>query len=152
MRWRFGRAFDDLADSIASNPAWAFGPTPAQVSRHAMRALPDVDVFAALHSNPGPEHVFIDPTTQQLNGIINFGDAYFGHPVNDLRRFRCPNDRSAVFAGYIDAAPVSDNFAQTWRVACIFASMAAVAHNPECRMAALDELERLLSNDRMKLS
>jgi Ser/Thr protein kinase RdoA (MazF antagonist) len=28
-----------------------------------------------LHSNPSPAHVFVDPDTGQLTGLIDFGDA-----------------------------------------------------------------------------
>src|SRR5205807_1478395 len=38
------------------------------------------DQLVALHSNPGPEHVFLDPPTLMLNGIIDFGDAFVSHP------------------------------------------------------------------------
>ncbi len=144
--WRFGNLFDDAMMSIARTPdAWTLAQSPQQVMNMAMRSLPDVDVWVALHSNPGPEHVFVDPHTKSLSGIIDFGDAYFSHPVHDLRRFRCPHDRATIFAGYLADAPASDNFVQTWRVACVLADMLTIVHNPECRAEALDELSALLA-------
>jgi hygromycin-B 7''-O-kinase len=144
VRWRFGNLFDEavaLLDRTA--PFWPLAHSPLQLARLAMRALPDVDQWVALHSNPGPEHVFVDHQAGQLTGIIDFGDAYFSHPVHDLRRFRHPADRAAVYAGYTAERAVSENFNQTWRVACVLASMLAVAHEPHCRAVALQELSAL---------
>jgi hygromycin-B 7''-O-kinase len=42
--------------------------------------LPSNTDPVALHYNPGPEHVFVDPSAGQLTGIIDFGDAYRSHP------------------------------------------------------------------------
>jgi hygromycin-B 7''-O-kinase len=145
VRWRFGNLFDAAVDAIAkSSSVWTLAQNPTQVMRLAMQALPDVDTWIALHSNPGPEHVFVDAVGKQLSGIIDFGDAYFNHPVHDLRRFRCPHDRASVYAGYTANAPVGDNFARTWDVACALADMLAAVHNPECRAAAFAELALLV--------
>jgi hygromycin-B 7''-O-kinase len=144
VRWRFGNLFDEAAASLdRAPPPWPLAHSPLQLARLAMCALPDVDQWVALHSNPGPEHVFVDHQTGQLTGIIDFGDAYFSHPVHDLRRFRCRADRAAVYAGYTAEGAVSENFNQTWRVACVLAGMLAVAHEPQCRAAALQELSAL---------
>jgi aminoglycoside phosphotransferase (APT) family kinase protein len=109
-----------------------------------MTALPEVDQWVALHSNPGPEHVFVDPRSGQLTGIIDFGDAYFGHPVHDLRRWHCPQDRAAVYAGYTALAPASSNFDRTWLVANVLTDMLAIALEPRCRAAANEELSGLM--------
>lgn len=149
VRWRFGNLFDEAVASVdRTAPPWPLAHSPLQLAREAMRALPDVDEWVALHSNPGAEHVFVDGQTGQLTGIIDFGDAYFSHPVHDLRRFRCPADRAAVHAGYTAGRAVSENFEQTWRVACVLASMLAVAHEPACRAAALEELSTFLGQMR----
>jgi hygromycin-B 7''-O-kinase len=145
VRWRFGNLFDEavaLVDRAA--PPWPFAHSPLQLARLAMRALPDVDEWVALHSNPGPEHVFVDDQTGQLTGIIDFADAYFSHPVHDLRRFRCPADRAVIHAGYTADRSTSQTFDKTWRVASVLASMLAVANEPQCRAAALEELSALL--------
>lgn len=147
VRWRFGNLFDEVVASLdRAAPPWPLAHSPLQLARMTMRALPDVDEWVALHSNPGPEHVFVDHQTGQLSGIIDFGDAYFSHPVHDLRRFRCPADRAAIYAGYTAEQAVSENFKQTWRVACVLAGMLAVAYEPQCRSAALQELSALIEN------
>jgi len=147
VRWRFGSLFDEaVALAVRASVRWPAALEPQPLARQAMRALPDVDTFAALHSNPGAEHAFVDAHGGQLTGLIDFGDAYFSHPVHDLRRFRCPADRAALYEGYVADAAVSRNFEQTWRVACVLAALLAVAQNPECRAAALDELSALVEH------
>jgi aminoglycoside phosphotransferase (APT) family kinase protein len=146
VRWRFGNLFDDVVEMINKSPkSWSYPIDPIKVSRLAMHELPDVDMWTVLHSNPGPEHVFVHPENGLLSGIIDFGDAYFSHPAHDLRRFRSPQDRNAVFAGYCSGAPVSENFIQTWRVAQILTDMIAIVRNPEFCEAAKEELDQILN-------
>ena len=145
VRWRFGNVFEEALDLFQERgQPWDFPLDALTVSRRAMQFLPEVDTWVALHSNPGPEHVFVNPDTRRLSGIIDFGDAYFGHPVNDLRRWRSPEDREALFAGYTKDAPVSDNFIATWKVAQVLTDMFALCLNPEIRQQAADELTRVL--------
>ena len=49
--------------------------------------ITDVDRFVALHVNPGATHTFVDPVSGRYSGLIDFGDAYIGHPIFDLRRW-----------------------------------------------------------------
>jgi hygromycin-B 7''-O-kinase len=143
-QWRMGGLLDEAVEALEKQAApWPLARSPRAIASDTMWALPDADTLVALHSNPGPEHVFVDPHSKALSGIIDFGDAYFGHPAHDLRRFRNPPDRAAVYAGYIEGAPVSDSFVQTWRVACVLADLLAVANNPQYGDAALAELRAL---------
>ena len=80
----------------------------------------------------------------RLTGVIDFGDAYFSHPVNDLRRYRAPDDRRAILDGYLEVGPVSDDFMAAWRVACGVADIAAIAYSPENQADAQAELAQLL--------
>ena len=145
VRTRFGGLFDDAVAAVArAAQPWPFAVDPLQLARLAMRALPDADAWVALHSNPGLEHVFVDPQTGQLTGIIDFGDAYFSHPALDLRRWPRPIDRAAVHAGYCSEAEMSESFNQTCRVACVLTDMLAIAQDLECRAAGLVELEELV--------
>lgn len=147
IRWRMGSVFDDVAEMIqAENKPWNFHLTPDEVGRRLMRTLPDVKTIVALHSNPGPEHTFVDPTTGNLTGIIDFGDAYFSHPVNDLRRYRAPADRQAVLEGYLESGTVNEEFMAAWRVACGIADMVAIVYSPETQAAAKQELDQLLKD------
>ena len=141
-----GNLVDDVAEMIRRDgKAWNFPLSPEEVGRHLMRSLPDVKEVVVLHSNPGPEHVFVDQVSDRLIGVIDLGDAYFSHTVNDLRRFRAPADRQAVLDGYLQDAPVSTDFMAAWRVACGVADMVTIAYSPENQTAAQAELTQLLN-------
>lgn len=145
--WRFGNLFDEAVELVHAQRTpheWTFALPPQAVARAAMRLLPDADGCVALHSNPGPEHVFVDAVSGRLTGSIDFGDAYISHPVHDLRRWRCPQDRQDIWDGYVSGAPVNESFQQTWRVACALTDMLAIARAPHCRKAAVEELSRIL--------
>ena len=145
VRWRMGSLFDDVAEMIQQEgKAWNFHLSPEEVGRRLMRTLPDVKTIVALHSNPGPEHTFVDPDSGRLIGLIDFGDAYFSHPVNDLRRYRAPADRQATLEGYLEAGPVSEDFMSVWRVASGIANVAAIVYSPEFQSSAMEELDMLL--------
>lgn len=146
IRWRMGSVFDDLAEMIHKNEKnWNYPLAPEIIGRRLMRTLPAKKAIVALHSNPGPEHAFVDPTTGELTGIIDFGDAYFSHPVNDLRRFRAPADRAAVLAGYLEGGALDDDFMAAWRVACAQSDITAIAFSPELQADAAAELDQILS-------
>lgn len=145
FRWRMGSVFDDVAEMIKNEgKAWNYPLSPEMIGRRMMATLPDVKDFVALHSNPGPEHSFVDPASSKLTGIIDFGDAYFSHPVNDLRRYRAPDDRRAVLAGYLENGPVGDDFMAVWRIGCAIADIVALAFSPEHQSTATAELDHIL--------
>jgi aminoglycoside phosphotransferase (APT) family kinase protein len=145
MRWRMGSIFDDVAEMIKNEgKAWNYPLPPEIIGRRVMATLPDVQDIVALHSNPGPEHNFVDPATGKLTGIIDFGDAYFSHPVNDLRRYRGPEDRNNVLAGYLEEGPVGGDFMAVWRVACALSDIVAIAFSVEHQIAAAAELDQIL--------
>src|SRR5207248_7012433 len=85
----------------------------------AARVEPDLSRIenepVPLHSNPGPEHVFVDPETLRFTGVIDLGDAYLSHPALDFRRWAQPADRLALMAGYADDKQLSDAFHPNWR-------------------------------------
>jgi hygromycin-B 7''-O-kinase len=145
VHWRMGNVFDDLTEMIKNKGiVWTYPQAPEMIGRRVMATLPKVQEIVALHSNPGPEHTFIDPVTCKLTGIIDFGDAYFSHPVNDLRRYRAPEDRQAVISGYLEDGPVSDDFIATWRVGCVISDIMAIAFSHEYQPAATAELNQIL--------
>lgn len=146
VRWRIGSLFDDLTEMIfKNNTNWNYPLAPEIIGHRLMRTLPSTKNIVALHSNPGPEHTFVDPTTGELTGIIDFGDAYFSHPISDLRRYRAPRDRAAVFAGYLEAGSVDDDFIAAWRVACALSDITAIALSPDLQADAAAELDQILS-------
>jgi hypothetical protein len=54
-------------------------------------------------------HTFVNEKTHAYSGLIDFGDAYIGHPVFDFRRWPV-SDRKMLLDGYIVTAPVSAEF------------------------------------------
>ena len=142
LRSGLGRAIDliELDPSI-----WQLTISPRAVAARVLDVpLSEVDLVA-LHSNPGPEHVFVDPRTLGLTGIIDFGDAYIAHPALDMRWPR-PEDRDMLLGGYADEQQPSDAFLSAWRATLIFADMTAIATRPARREVASRTLEALTAN------
>lgn len=144
LRARLAEAFDDTVAALApAGDAWHLRIAPAEVAHLALAALPASALRVALHSNPAPEHTFVDPATGAYTGTIDFGDAYLSHPALDLRRWRDPADREALFAGYVAAAPVDDEFVAVWRVTQALADLTAITA-PEHREAATTHLDQFM--------
>ena len=143
MQALFGRAH---AQMQAEHREWRSPGTPEGTVEQALAALPaDGGERVALHSNPGPEHTFVHPESRVYSGLIDFGDAYISHPALDLRVWRLPADRAALFAGYTAAAPVSAPFLATWRVVQVLADMVTIAFYPQQAAEAYADLAVLLA-------
>jgi Ser/Thr protein kinase RdoA (MazF antagonist) len=97
-----------------------------------------------VHSNPGPEHVFVDPDTRRLSGVIDFGDAYLSHPALDFRRWAQPADRAALMAGYTAGRRLTDSFHANWHAISVANLMLDFATRPGRRTESLDGLRVLL--------
>lgn len=140
---RLRAGFDRAVGLLQRNPdVWGLAETPRVLADRVL-ATPRMQVdLVAVHSNPGPEHVFVDPTTLRLIGLIDFGDAYVTHPGFDMRWPR-PDDRDALLAGYSQEQPLSDAFLTTLRASLVLADMTAVASRPDRRDDATATLERL---------
>ena len=142
---RLAEAFDDAVTALrAADGAWDLAEAPEDVAARALARLPASELRVALHSNPAPEHTFVDERTGKYTGTIDFGDAYISHPTLDLRRWRDPADREAVFAGYLTDAPVDDEFRAVWQVVQILTDMTVIATAPEHRDTARSHLSTLL--------
>ena len=82
MRSRLEEAFGHAVARLGNRPdtaAWVFALTPETVAQQALAALPDSDLRAAHHSNPGLPHTFVHPGTGADTGLIDFGDSYINH-------------------------------------------------------------------------
>ncbi len=132
--------FSQALPAIAADPkCWTLQVPPEDLAKAAVAALPATIDLVALHSNPGPEHVFLDPETLRFAGLIDFGDAYVGPPAFDWRWPR-PEDRLAILEGYGEGAPLPEDFLAGWRSTMVLMEMAALTSRPERRVAALDNL------------
>jgi aminoglycoside phosphotransferase (APT) family kinase protein len=130
----------------AQRAAWTLDVGPEEVAARVRAGLGVVEEAPVpLHSNPGPEHVFVDPSTLRLTGVIDFGDAYLSHPALDLRRWGRTADRVAVMDGYAGAGkPLSASFDANWRAISVTALMLDFATRPSRRAESLDGLRDLL--------
>jgi aminoglycoside phosphotransferase len=122
---------------------WPFGVSPADVASRVLAALPASVDLVALHSNPGPVPTFVQPDTLEFVGLIDFGDAYIGHPAFDWR-WPTHEDHLAILQGYADEAPVTDAFMAAWRSGLVLSDLSALATRPDRRPQALERLRDLL--------
>jgi hypothetical protein len=113
------------------------------VASRVLAALPASVDLVALHSNPGLVHTFIQPDTCEFVGLIDFGDAYIGHPAFDWR-WPTHADHLAMLQGYGDDAPVTEEFMAAWRPGLVLSDLSALATRPDRRPQALERLRDLL--------
>ncbi len=127
---------------IETPDLWPLDLPPEDLAEKALSGLPTTLDLVALHSNPGPEHVFVQPETLEFVGIIDFGDSYISHPALD---WRWPNhqDRLTILQGYGEEASVSEKFMAAWRSVLVLSDMATVATRPASRPEALGRLREL---------
>jgi hygromycin-B 7''-O-kinase len=124
---------------------WPLDVPYDSVMARTLAALPESAEYVALHSNPGPPHVFVDPENGPFIGLIDFGDAYISHPALDLWRWRWADERDALLAGYTADALVSGDFVQTWRAIEVLAGALLVAYVPERQAEAVADLQTSLA-------
>lgn len=70
--------------------------------------------FVALHTNPAITHTFVDKNTGRFNGLIDFGDAYIGHPIFDMWYWSV-SAKDHLLEGYTADSPVSNDFMTVFR-------------------------------------
>lgn len=142
---RFESAFDVVLESPhVVGAAWPLDEPPRRVVRRALAALPATTALVALHSNPGPEHVFVDAESGVFRGLIDFGDAYISHPALDLRPWRERRDREALLAGYVEGAEPDAGFERLTRLAGLLGELGAIARGRQSREQAAKTLRELL--------
>lgn len=131
----------EWADRFArKNLGWPFPFTPEDLITHASAQVPAASPAVALHTNPGPTHTFVDPDTGAFVGLIDFGDAYIGHPAHDLIRWPAPQDRAVVLQGYRDAGELDPGFGAFWPVAAVLADLLVMYRSEAHRAAAREDL------------
>lgn len=108
--YRLNRVLTGMSDSNA----------PSQIERakklgeEIIAQIPDGLQFVALHSNPYKEHTFV-LADRAYSGMIDFGDSYISHPVNDMRRWSFA-ERVHLLKGYESMGALDDKFMQVWNV------------------------------------
>ena len=133
-------------EALAANPAiWPLERPPEELAAQLLKEAPASSMAVALHTNPGPEHAFADPESALFTGLIDFGDAYIGHPVFDLRTWPRLEDRQRLLEGYQADGPAGEEFLAIWRVVSTLTDMMFVALRPERREAASRNLAESVS-------
>jgi hygromycin-B 7''-O-kinase len=113
---RLAQVWDRAVGAIQKGSvSWVLPIAPEALVQRLRERLPAEASLVALHSNPGPEHTFVDPDSHRFTGLIDFGDAYVSHPAFEVRWHR-PEDRQALLAGYQSEATVEDDFLEVWQV------------------------------------
>jgi aminoglycoside phosphotransferase (APT) family kinase protein len=143
LRQRFSDAFARLASVLSADHTWQGDLDIRNLADRQIGCLPDTTQPVALHSNPGPEHVFVDPSTGRLTGLIDFGDAYRSHPAMDLRPWRQPADTKYLIAGYQAAGPLPDGFTQVVITGQIVAELSRVTRGAQDPQSAAANIRHI---------
>jgi hygromycin-B 7''-O-kinase len=140
---RFADAFSRLADALEADERFAEVADFRKLAADRLAATPDDTAPVALHSNPGPEHTFVDPGSGDFTGLIDFGDAYCSHPALDLRPWTEQGDADALLAGYVSVGSLPPGFEDVQLTGRIIVELAMAARGyrgPEELAVALDAL------------
>ncbi|MHB1505687.1 MAG: phosphotransferase family protein, partial [Sulfobacillus sp.] len=120
----------DLAARMASQQlVWPLAMPAADLAKELTSLVPERTLAIALHTNPGPTHTFVDAPTGRFRGLIDFGDAYIGHPAFDLWQWGDPADRQAVLVGYQAAGPLDEGFWPLWDVVQVISDLVAIVRD-----------------------
>jgi hygromycin-B 7''-O-kinase len=114
LKTRFADTFERLATALEADQRFAGTLDVRELAAQRLALTPDNTPPVALHSNPGPEHTFVDPTSGDFVGLIDFGDAYRSHPALDLRPWTEAEDSQALLAGYASTNPLPAGFEDVW--------------------------------------
>lgn len=77
--------------------------------KNNLQEIHNTDDYVVVHANPYIPHVFVNERTHQYTGIIDFGDAYIGHPIFDMWYWN-PISRKILFNGYTSKLQVNESF------------------------------------------
>jgi hygromycin-B 7''-O-kinase len=138
---RMRESFEAAVSALqAPGIPWPLPVSPDAVAERCLRELPPPGRLVALHSNPSAVHTFVDAGSGAFSGVIDFGDAYIGHPAFDLRSWPLAEDREAILQGYGEHDPA---FRAVWTIAVILRDLTVLGWNRGGQDAALADLARL---------
>jgi aminoglycoside phosphotransferase (APT) family kinase protein len=116
---RFSAMFDHLIAALTAERRWSADLNLRAVADQLLAGLPADTPPVTLHSNPGPEHCFIDSASGRFTGLIDFGDAYRSHPALDVRSWASLEDSYYMLDGYRARGPLPAGFDDVWRAGII---------------------------------
>ena len=137
--------FSEYAEAMAKHGiAWPWPWTVNELIERAVRNIPRDSPGVAVHSNPGPTHTFVDPETGLFTGLIDFGDAYIGHPADDLVRWPSPEDRRQVLDGYLEAGDPGPAFWGYWPAAEVSADLLYIIRSSQHRGDCIQHVHQIV--------
>jgi aminoglycoside phosphotransferase len=145
LRDRLSAMFEHLIAALAAGRRWIAELDLRAVADQLLAELPAGTSPVTLHSNPGPEHCFVDPASGRFTGLIDFGDAYRSHPALDVRSWASLDDSRHVLCGYRALGPLPAGFEHVWRTGIIVTQLRLAARGrrePEQTARTIRELLR----------
>lgn len=144
LRTRFADTFQRLAAALEERGDRTGAIDVRTIAAERVDGTPGDTPPVALHSNPGPEHTFVDPASGAFVGLIDFGDAYRSHPALDLRPWGDDRDAAGLLAGYRSLGPLPESFEHVWVTGRVLMELARVARGLRAPVDAAATIERLL--------
>ncbi len=89
-------------------------------------------------------HTFVDREMGLLTGLIDFGDAYIGHPADDLVRWPSPEDRRQVLDGYLEAGDSGPAFWGYWPAAEVWSGLLYVIRSSQHREDCIQHVHQIV--------
>ena len=148
LRARFGETFDRLNEVLESDSNWNGAMDVRALASHRLELTPADVAPVTLHSNPGPEHAFVDPGVVGFAGLIDFGDAYRSHPALDFRPWNDEVDVRSLYDGYESSEPVTSSFDDVRRTALIINELARAARGLREPHVAVATIKRISDEQR----
>lgn len=147
LRGRIADTFARLAAAFDADSRLAVVADVRRIAVQRLEATPDNIPPVSLHSNPGPEHAFVDPATGNFCGLIDFGDAYRSHPAFDFRQWSDDDDTAAVLDGYRSAGRLPLRFEDVRRTVLVIEALARAARGRTTPDELAATLDRLVGKD-----
>jgi hygromycin-B 7''-O-kinase len=145
LRDRLSALFDHLIAVLTTEQHWAAGLDLRAAAGQLLARLPAGTAPVTLHSNPGPEHCFVDPATGRFTGLIDFGDAYRSHPALDVRSWASLDDSQHMLTGYQALGQLPAGFEDAWRAGIAVTQLRLAARGRRDPMQTAQTIRELLS-------
>lgn len=117
-----------VVERLGARPdGWTLDLTPEQVANRLLDAIATDTETVLLHGNPGPQHAYVDPKDNTFTGLIDFGDAFIGHPASELWSWRHRADQDVILSVYEAEGAVDDNFMAAWSATMVLNTLRSVA-------------------------
>ncbi|MHB2027206.1 MAG: phosphotransferase family protein [Acidimicrobiales bacterium] len=125
---RLSASLHGVLDMLERNSEFAGSFNFGVVRAKFLDDLSSDAIPVTLHSNPGPEHCFVDAADGSFTGIIDFGDAYRSHPALDVRSWRSLEDSRHILDGYAKSAALTKSFLRIWTAGVLVGQLRLAVH------------------------